>query len=155
MKLVYLFLPMLVTAVCLAQQGWNAHEGGLLKYRVMIRFGEEPDTLPDGWRFGRVSAVAVDSGGDVYISQRGPRADPIVVFDATGKYLRSWGKGLFSIPHGLRVDRNDHVWVTDTGLHIVMEFTSDGKLVRTLAKPGRSLAYVVKVYSDQAAPVAA
>ncbi len=29
------------------------------------------------------------------------------------------------------------------------------KLVRTLAEPGRSLAYIVKAYSDKAAPVAA
>jgi DNA-binding beta-propeller fold protein YncE len=79
----------------------------------------------------------VDSAGNVYMAQRGPHADPIVVFDAKGKYIRSWGKGLFSIPHGLRVDRNDHVWVTDTGYHLVMEFTNDGKLVRTLGTKGK------------------
>src|ERR1022692_4880979 len=39
----------------LAQQRWYPHEGGLMKYRVQIRFGEEPDTMPDGWKFGRVS----------------------------------------------------------------------------------------------------
>src|ERR1035438_7606276 len=33
--------PILLAATCGAQQGWNPHEGGLLKYRVMIRFGEE------------------------------------------------------------------------------------------------------------------
>jgi DNA-binding beta-propeller fold protein YncE len=130
-------LPILLAAMCPAQQGWNPHEGGLLKYRVMIRFGEEPDTLPEGWRFGRVSAVAVDSGGNVYVAQRGPHADPIVVFDAQGRYLRSWGKDLFSIPHGLRVDANDRIWVTDTGYHLVMEFTSDGKLVRTVGTRGK------------------
>src|SRR2546422_10952785 len=42
-------------------EGWYPHEGGLLKYRVAIRFGEEPDTMPDGWKFGRVSAVTTDS----------------------------------------------------------------------------------------------
>jgi len=138
MKFAFLFLPMLVAAVALAQQGWSAHEGGLLKYRVMIRFGEEPDTLPDGWRFGRVSAVAVDSEGNVYVAQRGPRADPIVVFDASGKYIRSWGKGLFSNPHGLRIDAQGHVWTTDTGYHLVMEFTNDGRLLRTLGTKGKA-----------------
>src|ERR1039458_39386 len=80
MKPSLLILPILLAATCAAQQGWNAHEGGLLKYRVMIRFGEEPDTLPDGWRFGRVSSVAVDSAGNVYMAQRGPRADPTRLF---------------------------------------------------------------------------
>jgi DNA-binding beta-propeller fold protein YncE len=137
MKTASVWLPILLAAACPAQQGWYPHEGGLLKYRVMIRFGEEPDTLPGGWRFGRVSSVAVDSGGNVYVAQRGPLADPIVVFDAGGKYIRSWGKGLFGIPHGLRVDKHDRVWVTDTGYHLVMEFTSDGKLLRTLGTKGK------------------
>jgi hypothetical protein len=63
---------------------WTPHMGGLLKYRVQIRFGEEPDTMPDGFKFGRVSAVTTDAANNVYVFQRGPKADPIVVFDATG-----------------------------------------------------------------------
>ncbi len=51
-------------------EGWYPHEGGLLKYRVAIRFGKEPDTMPDGWKFGRVSAVTTDSKGDVYVFHR-------------------------------------------------------------------------------------
>src|ERR1051325_9377009 len=89
-----------------AQQGWFPHEGGLLKYSVNIKFGEEPeDTLPTGWKLGRVSAVAVDSSGNVYVAQRGPKADPIIVFDSRGKFLRSWGKGMFASAHGLRIDK--------------------------------------------------
>ena len=33
--------------------GWPVHTGALLKYSVLIRFGEEPDTMPDGFKFGR------------------------------------------------------------------------------------------------------
>lgn len=129
--------PLLILGL-LVQQGWYPHEGGLLKYRVNIRFGEEPDTLPDGWRFGRVSAVATDSAGQVYAFQRGPRADPIVVFDAKGKYLRSWGKGMFGTPHGMRIDKQDHVWVTDNADHQVFEFTNQGKLLRTWGVKGKA-----------------
>ena len=39
--------------------------------------------------------------------------------------------------------------------HNTLAETVASKLVRTLAEPGRSLAYVVKAYSDQAAPAAA
>lgn len=115
-----------------AQQGWNPHEGGQLKYRVNIRFGQEPETMPEGWTFGRVSGVAVDAAGQVYVAHRGERADPIVVFDAKGKYLRSWGKGLFGSPHAVRVDRQGHIWTTDTVTHQVMKFTPEGKLLLTL-----------------------
>jgi sugar lactone lactonase YvrE len=137
MKRACCVLMALFAATGFAQQGWYPHEGGMLEYRVAIRFGEEPDTMPDGWKFGRVSAVGVDSSGDVYVAQRGAKADPIVVFDSKGKYLRSWGKGLFKTPHGLRIDKNGHVWVTDVDYHLVMEFTNDGKLLRTLGTKGK------------------
>jgi DNA-binding beta-propeller fold protein YncE len=123
-------------ALWAAEQGWYPHEGGLLKYRVQIRFGEEPDTMPDGWKFGRVSSVAVDSAGEVYVFHRGKKANPIVVFDAKGKYLRSWGKDMFGNAHGMRVDRQGNVWVTDNGDHQVMKFTRDGKLLLTLGVKG-------------------
>ena len=128
-------------ACCLAayaQQGWYPHEGGLLKYRVNIRFGEEPDTMPQGWKFGRVSAVATDSAGRVYVFHRGQKADPLIVFDAKGQYLRSWGKGMFGNPHAVRVDKQGHIWAIDAGDHQVMEFTSDGQLLLTLGIKGRA-----------------
>lgn len=126
--------------VCSAQKVWYPHEGALLKYRVQIRFGEEPDTMPEGWKFGRVSAVAVDASGNVYTFHRGPKADPIVVFSPDGKYLRSWGKGLFGSPHGIRIDKQGHVWTTDTVNHQVMEFTNEGKLLRSWGTKGKASA---------------
>lgn len=120
-----------------AQQGWYPHEGGLLKYRVNIRFGEEPDTMPAGWKFGRVSAVATDQDGLVYVFHRGDKADPVVVFDAEGKYVRSWGRGMFGTPHGLRIDKDQHVWTTDVQHHTVMKFTREGEWRRTIGNQGK------------------
>lgn len=136
--LIATFAVLAITAAFAAEQGWYPHEGGLLKYRVAIRFGEEPDTMPDGWKFGRVSSVSTDSEGNVYVFQRGPKADPLVVFDSKGKYLRSWGKGMFGNPHGLRVDKNDDIFVTDNGDHQVMKFTKTGKLLFTLGTKGKA-----------------
>lgn len=131
-------VAMTMAGALTAQQGWYPHEGGLLKYRVQIRFGEEPDTMPDGWKFGRVSSVAVDSAGCVYVFHRGTKADPLIVFDAKGKYLRSWGRGVFANPHGLRIDRDNNVWITDNGNHTVMKFTSEGQLLLTLGTKGKA-----------------
>ena len=131
-------IPMAVfCAAAFAQQGWYPHEGGPLQYRVQIRFGQEPETMPAGWSFGRVSAVGADSSGNVYVFHRGKTADPVVVLDAKGKYLRSWGRGLFGNPHGLRLDRQNHVWITDNGDHQVMEFTNEGQLLRSWGSKGR------------------
>jgi DNA-binding beta-propeller fold protein YncE len=135
-----------VAAVCVSclllfaeEAGWFGHEGGLLKYRVQIRFGEEPeDTMPAGWKFGRVSAVATNRSNEVFVFQRGKKADPIVVFDIKGRYLRSWGKGMFGNEHAIRVDRDGNVWVTDNGDHQVMKFTPKGELLLKLGTKGKA-----------------
>lgn len=116
-------------------QGWYPHEGGELKYRVNIRFGEEPyETMPPGWKFGRVSAVAANASGEVYVFHRGLKADPIIVFDQQGKYLRSWGRGMFGNAHALRIDPEGCVWITDNGDHQVMKFSPEGQLLLTLGR---------------------
>jgi DNA-binding beta-propeller fold protein YncE len=74
----------------------------------------------------------------VHVLHRGNKADPVIVLDGEGKYVRSWGKGLFGNPHGLRIGRDDHVWITDTGHHLVMEFTPTGELRRTLGTKGQA-----------------
>jgi DNA-binding beta-propeller fold protein YncE len=119
-----------------AKQGWYPHEGALLKYRVNARFGLEPNTMPAGWVFGRVSAVSGDSQGNVYVLHRGEEADPVLAFDESGKFLRSWGRGMFGRRHGIRVDPDDNVWVLDYGDHQVFKFTPEGKLLMTLGEKG-------------------
>jgi len=120
----------------LVPDAWPRHEGSLLKYRVQIRFGEEPDTMPDGFKLGRVSAVATDTQGQVYVFQRGPKADPVVVFDSNGRYVRSWGKGVFGNPHGIRIGKDGNIWCVDNGNHQVYKFTRDGTLLQTWGTKG-------------------
>ena len=109
-------------------------------------FAEEPrrSSFPDyrpvvGWpqlpanvKLGMVSAVATDSADRVYVFHRGKQ--PILVFDRDGKFLRSWGDDVLKTPHGLRIDRDNNVWVTDIGHHLLMKFDAEGKLLLTLGK---------------------
>jgi DNA-binding beta-propeller fold protein YncE len=123
--------------------GWAPHEGGLLKYRVAIRFGLEAGAagpswkpMPEGLVFGRVSAVTTDAQNNVYVLHRGANMDPVVVFDAAGNYVKSWGKGMFTNGHGLRADREGNIWATDNANQQVYKFTPDGKLLQTWGKKG-------------------
>ena len=119
--------------------GWHPHPGSRLKYSVEIRFGEEPETMPAGMKFGRVSAVTTDAQNNVYVFKRDAATDQIVVFNSDGKYLRSWGKGMFTRPHGLRVDRDQNIWAVDDAGHQVFKFSLDGKLLQRWGvkdKPG-------------------
>jgi DNA-binding beta-propeller fold protein YncE len=91
--------------------------------------------LPADMEFGQVSAVATDSADRVHVFHRGRH--PILVFDRDGRFLRSWGDDLVKTAHGLRVDRDGNVWVTDIGHHLVMKFDPAGKLLLTLGRKDR------------------
>ena len=80
----------------------------------------------EGWELGMISWVDVDRKGNVYLLQRGEKADPIVVIDRRGRVLRSWGKGLYKIPHSIRVDPAGNVWTTDAESSTILKFTPQG-----------------------------
>jgi DNA-binding beta-propeller fold protein YncE len=127
---------LLFVATLSAQSGWHPPEGGLLKYRVNLFFGQEPSTMPEGFAFGRVSSIATDSQGNVYVFHRGKRGDPLIVFDKDGRYLRSWGGGMFVNPHNIRFDAEENLWITDNQAHQIFKCTKDGKVLMTLGVKG-------------------
>ncbi len=101
--------------------------------------------LPPGFSLSAVSAVGVDSQQNIFIFQRTGRewtehfpdslisSNTIFLLDRqTGKILNSWGSNLFIMPHGLSVDKENNVWVTDVGLHQILKFSHEGKLLLKL-----------------------
>ena len=82
--------------------------------------------LPDTITLGACSAVAVNSKGEIYLFHRGKQ--PIICLDSKGNFLRSWGDRWIDTAHGLRIDRDDNVWVTDIGNHQVLKFNSKGRV---------------------------
>ena len=104
--------------------------------------------LPEGRPWGSTAGVSVDRHGDIWVAERcgantcaGSNLAPILEFDPSGKLLKSFGEGMFLFPHGLTVDKDGNVWVTDgqgaSGKgHQVFKFSPDGKVLMTLGKPG-------------------
>lgn len=106
--------------------------------------------LPNGRHMGSSSAVAVDHDGNIWIAERcganscaDSNLDPVLEFDSHGNFLKAFGAGMLLFPHGLFIDRDNHIWLTDG--HVgggkgddVLEFDRNGKLLRTLGKPGVS-----------------
>lgn len=115
-------------------------------YRAVENFFK----LPAGRTMGSSSAVAVDHQGHIWVADRcganncaGSKLDPIMEFDARGNLLKSFGSGMLLFPHGLFIDKADHIWITDG--HVgdgkgddVLEFDRSGKVLLTLGKPGVS-----------------
>ena len=81
---------------------------------------------------GTVSSVAIDRGGVIYVLQRGDKADPVIAVDQDGKTLRSWGKGMFTVPHSVRVDRDGNVWTVDAGSSTILKFTAQGRKLQQI-----------------------
>jgi len=97
--------------------------------------GDEWGKLPDGWLYEQIGCVAVDSRDNLYVFTRGEH--PMVVLDRDGNFLRSWGYGEFSVPHGLSIDPDDNLYAVDCLDHTVKKYTPGGKLLMTLGQPGK------------------
>lgn len=98
--------------------------------------------LPEGYILSQVTGVGIDTSQNIFLFHRTGRvwsepfpdsvisSNTILLLDReTGKLLNSWGANLFIMPHGLTVDRNNNVWVTDVALHQVFKFSHDGQLL--------------------------
>jgi DNA-binding beta-propeller fold protein YncE len=130
--------------------------------------------MPEGRKWGSTSAVDIDRDGkSIWVAERcganncwveGKMSplDPVLKFDASGKLVRSFGAGMIVWPHGIHVDRDGNVWVTDARSNLpgggrrggaaeaappppppatvignqVFKFSPEGKLLLTLGKPG-------------------
>ena len=87
---------------------------------------------------GMISTMAYDAKtGVLYLLQRGPKADPIIAVDKTGKVLRSWGKGLYKMPHGIRIDPAGNIWTTDSVSSTVLKFSPQGEKLLTIDVGGQ------------------
>ena len=85
--------------------------------------------------------ISVDpaSNGDIWVFHRSD--PPILRFDPSGKVVKSFGDGMIVQAHGMTVDRDGNVWVTDAQIkdgkgNQVFKFSPDGKLLMTLGKAG-------------------
>jgi len=113
--------------------------------------------------WGGSNGVAIDRDGkSVWATDRcspgiapgclGTRANPVHLFDESGKEVRSFGGGMFVWPHGIHIDREGNVYVADSRTatpeelqkfpgegnkgSVVIKFSPQGQVLMTLGKPG-------------------
>jgi len=104
--------------------------------------------IPDAFEWGQVIAVDVDAEGNVYAFHRcsstacvGRSESPLLKFDSSGKHVMSWGSGLLVWPHGLDVDGEGNIWITDgrpdNGRgEQVFKISADGEVLMTIGTAG-------------------
>ena len=104
--------------------------------------------LPAGMKWGAVIGAEPGPDGDIYVVHRcfenscaGRSEPPIFKFDPAGKVLQSWGVGAYVFPHGLYVDAQGSVWVSDAQGrggkgHQVFKYGANGALLMTIGAAG-------------------
>jgi sugar lactone lactonase YvrE len=90
--------------------------------------------LPPDMHYASVAAVAINSAGHIFVFQRAPV--PLIEFDGKGNFIRAFGEGLAARPHGMRIDSQDNIWITDVLDNTVMKLNPQGQIVMTLGKRG-------------------
>jgi peptidylamidoglycolate lyase len=100
--------------------------------------------LPASLLLGNPTGMGIDSAGHLLVFHRASKVWPLLlpfskdpIPDATileldpgtGKVLKEWGQHIFIMPHGLTIDKDDNIWVTDVGLQQVLKFNRDGVLL--------------------------
>ena len=110
--------------------------------------------LPDGREWGSTAGADIGPDGHVWAYDRcgggldggcdTNLVDPIVKYHKdTGELLAAFGAGLFVTPHGIHVDDDGNVWVTDfagnaagTKGHQVIKFSPEGEELMRLGEAG-------------------
>jgi len=166
----------LITVIWVALQGTSVQaqqRGGTVQTDKVqpVNSGANPYRVIRDWAqlssegrpWGGSNGVAIDRDGkSVWATDRcgpgpipgclGAKVNPIHHFDDSGKEIRSFGGGMFVWPHGIHVDREGNVWVTDARApstdelkkfpgedkkgSVVVKFSPEGKILMTLGKPG-------------------
>jgi len=127
-------------------------------------FAQDPNSAPNAYRLeegwakqpmgrGNGSTIGLNvarDGKSMWIYDRcggnsceGSKIAPLNKYDAQGRVVASIGAGLTNFPHGLFVDKDDNVWITDgRGTkgkgNTVLKLSPDGKVLLTLGTPGEA-----------------
>lgn len=158
-QLISIVSLLLVTSVAFAQEDMEPVNDLPNPYQIVTGFFN----MPAGREWGSTSAIDVDPDGkSIWVGERcgsdSIRAAypirgcaesdlPVVLkFNSDGELVRSFGGGIFAVPHGFHVDHDGNIWVTDAPFnlppgiegkgHIVVKFSPLGDRLMTLGTPG-------------------
>jgi peptidylamidoglycolate lyase len=170
LKRIFLLLSVIVLALLAGYFFQDIKTGKGSDPEIRYELVKNWPQLPDRFTLGNAAGLGIDSNQDVFVFCRAGREWPLLgglpdtyiqhntilqLDHASGQIKHSWGANFFIMPHGLTVDRNDCVWVTDVDLHQVFKFTHEGVLLMTIGvakTPGNDAAHFNKPTDVAVAP---
>ena len=141
MKLFLSFLLVIGLVSCTGKKAAQKNNESQPEYEWVNTWPE----LTKTYQLSQPTGIGIDTNDHVFVFHRAGRKWTTPFPDSTisqntileldnesGKILHSWGANYFIMPHGLTVDKENNIWVTDVALHQIFKFSHDGKLLMKL-----------------------
>src|SRR5215510_8468046 len=101
------------------------------KWEVLPSWGQSPA----GSTWGAASQVSTTPEGQIVVFRR-MVVPSFFVLNPDGSFVKSWGDTPYRLAHGIRIDKDGFIWVTDITDNFVQKFSADGNLLMTVGKKG-------------------
>ena len=101
--------------------------------------------LGKNYQLSQPTGIGIDNDDHIFVFHRTgrkwttPFPDSLIskntvleLDNESGKIINAWGANYFIMPHGLTVDKQNNIWLTDVGLHQIFKFSHDGRLLLKL-----------------------
>ncbi len=117
---------------------------GPYQFECLHDWGQVPADI----KLGNTHGVALDAQGLIYIyhtvGEGSAKADAMLVFDADGKFVRSWGAEFAGTAHGLHLRREggeEFFYLSNNKAGTVVKTTLDGRVLWSLGWPKEAGVY--------------
>jgi peptidylamidoglycolate lyase len=141
MNFFFAFIITLSILSCKGKKDSEKNSVGQVNYELVNSWPE----LSKGYKLSQPTGVGIDKDDHIFIFHRTgrkwttPFPDSLIsqntvleLENESGKIINSWGANYFIMPHGLTVDKQNNIWLTDVALHQIFKFSHDGKLLMKL-----------------------
>jgi sugar lactone lactonase YvrE len=105
--------------------------------QLPYRFVPAPQPPRGTAGFANVNGVGLLKNGSLVVNQRLPMYQTLV-YDGSGRLLRNLDPNMISRPHGMRVDPDDNIWMTDQQCNTVVKMNAAGDVLMRLGTSGRA-----------------
>jgi len=103
---------------------------------VAVDYRETP-AFPADMEAASYAGVATTLAGNLIVLSRS--APPFLEFDPQGQFVRGFGADdLLRRAHGMAIDTDGNMWVTDVADHLVMKLDKDANVLMTIGTKGEA-----------------
>ncbi len=97
----------------------------------------EPPHAPAGTVWSNVAGVGLLKNGHLIVAERMPMYQ-LLEYDQQNRLIRSFGANIVGRVHGMRIDADDNIWLTDQTCSTVLKLNSRGEVLMTLGTKGKA-----------------